>query len=1467
MGTGVLPMGQLVFNNVDISGKYVRQFIGLQRFQDTDLTMVDVKLGGLTSEISGTFGAGIRFDAVGFGSLLSPATVNLGDTLFRGLSGGSTQRHEIEIAPDNSHTFLRVDASGTTWTVGGIDVAATDLDVLQAFNVEDRILHYVDKLHPAHGTYKGFVEVQDGQAFITDAPDSGLVGDGSIQRGVDIVDANGTVNVSTGTFNQTVNVNRSVTIDGQGVSTVIDADGAANAITIAADDITLSDLRVTDAGTGISFASPVDNTDLLGLQVDGAAQAIQVQGSITDLALDDVTLTGNTTGIRVGTAASVVGLDILNSHFDGNTYGMTVYANVAIGNETRFNDILIKDSTFNNNTSKGLYFEKLNNATLDNVTVDNSGTVGGFGAGIDINLKYGNFTNIQILGGSITDSGTGDAVNGSGLTIKARGTGNDLSYASPIPATLTNSVVDGMMFDGNQAAIRIGEPGKDNIGPTLTLQNLTIDNSLTIGVDIIGGDVLLQNSDLNNNPLGVRVTGANSEAEITANTFTGGLVDIRVENGIASIHGNLGYSSGGTAVVVTGGDATVTDVISGVAIGVDASGGSVDIDGSSITASTTGVVVGGTSQVDIQGTTITTGGTGTGVLVQASGNAEIDSTGGLNTISNNLVGIDLNGGTATVLGNAIYGNSVAGVRIANLGVADIQDNDFEGLTNPDNAIDLQLAVTAGLLVGGVLIGNTFAGTTYIDNKSNQNILALIAAPGNNVYKRDNVIVETLNANIENRIYHLIDDVASGLVTWVANTIYVTPAPAPSATDNDYTRLANAFDALTNGTTLVIDGTFDWTESNAALSWSKGNDANDLTTLDNYSILIQPNLNNITVTAVGALGSAVIQGPDDLAGVDLEGVLFFNGGDNKNWTIENLTFLDFDLSIGMFGGAGGTDAYDNLTIQGNRIRIATDLNATVAPDDSSQNIGIHYAYGVNQKYLNNLFEIPGDGISDSANARFSTSVAMQSNTSGGSIYNGLLIDGNIIHVLNGQSADPEVILGIWENGHAHTSNVTVSNNQFINDSLSNDPTLNLQRAFRVTSHSGASTTVTYSNNQVSGANIGFQWIAGSNFAAQQPVVVSGNTLTNVNTGFLVQSNGKATFTGNSLTNSGAMFQVGKGIEVLAGSVVTIDGSPDENAIVGFGTGILAAGTVTVVDNDASIHGNLIGIDVTGTATITNNHLYNNGTAIRFAAGGTGSVTDNNFAGPADNGTDLLIASTAGIVTIGDDNAFAGDTYYIDNQSTQSFDLSLLPGTSFDELNNFRIEDKMHHRMDTDLSVLNGLITWVNDTLFVTDGGDDHSIERGVLAATAGDTILVEAGTYSYASGILVNKALTIRGAQYGTDARDRVAAESVIDYSGAGPAGAFDISSDNVTIDGFYFDAPSRAITANGGLIPINNIKVLNNIVDGQGSTLYAFFTLRVGSAQATSLPSTTYATFWQPPTVRPFKLALVVHWAVVSPAK
>ena len=460
-----------------------------------------------------------------------------------------------------------------------------------------------------------------------------------------------------------------------------------------------------------------------------------------------------------------------------------------------------------------------------------------------------------------------------------------------------------------------------------------------------------------------------------------------------------------------------------------------------------------------------------------------------------------------------------------------------GIRLLDNALsshaNVQASIGAGVIItngaNGLVVENTSASVTALGNVAfsgqSGDYIKLISN-ANNI----NATTATFNGNtgagstfaqnfaIEDKITHKIDSKPLGFVTVkVANAFVTDIAPlTPTATNNDYTRIRNAVEAVSNNWTINHNGNFDWTEANAAAAWALGNDG-VVSAADDYSVLVPANLNGVTFTAPLGLGTATIQGPGDLAAVNLEGVLVFDGGDNQNWTISNMEFLDFDLSIGMFNGAGGTDAFNNTTITNNTFRIANDLNATVAPADVNQNIGIHYSFGSNQTISNNTFNVPGNGVS--AGANLSSMVVMQSNTSGGAVYDGLQILNNIINVLDVQSANPSRILGIWENGHNMDAAITISGNIF-NNVPGNDPSLNLQRAFRITSKGGATKNVLYQNNEVTGANQAFEWISGYTYpGGATPVQILNNKVDNAYDGVVVRTTGNsAMINSNSFTNT-------------------------------------------------------------------------------------------------------------------------------------------------------------------------------------------------------------------------------------------------------------------------------------------------------------------------------------------------------------
>src|SRR6266496_6287177 len=120
-----------------------------------------------------------------------------------------------------------------------------------------------------------------------------------------------------------------------------------------------------------------------------------------------------------------------------------------------------------------------------------------------------------------------------------------------------------------------------------------------------------------------------------------------------------------------------------------------------------------------------------------------------------------------------------------------------------------------------------------------------------------------------------------------------------------------------------------------------------------------------------------------------------------------------------------------------------------------------------------------------------------------------------------------------------------------------------------------------------------------------------------------------------------------------------------------------------------------------------------------------------------------------------------------------------------------------------------------------------IQDAVNAASPGDTVQVCAGTYPEGPGPLtINKTLTLKGAQAGTDARTRGGPESIInDIQGTS------VSASNVVIDGFTVqDSVFAAFTGYGiWLNPgVSGTQIINNIIQNN----IAGIGLANGGAQA-----------------------------------
>lgn len=124
-----------------------------------------------------------------------------------------------------------------------------------------------------------------------------------------------------------------------------------------------------------------------------------------------------------------------------------------------------------------------------------------------------------------------------------------------------------------------------------------------------------------------------------------------------------------------------------------------------------------------------------------------------------------------------------------------------------------------------------------------------------------------------------------------------------------------------------------------------------------------------------------------------------------------------------------------------------------------------------------------------------------------------------------------------------------------------------------------------------------------------------------------------------------------------------------------------------------------------------------------------------------------------------------------------------------------------------------------------GGGFATINAAIAAASNGDTINVAAGIY--AESVLVNKSLTINGAQAGVLGVNQVGATSLVSGLGANSYG-FIVAASNVTINGFYIQL-SPANSAGIGIAPpisgvtpstISNVQILNNVIENNAFGLY-----------------------------------------------
>ncbi|WP_339683937.1 choice-of-anchor D domain-containing protein [Gimesia maris] len=722
---------------------------------------------------------------------------------------------------------------------------------------------------------------------------TGSAGGAEIQDAIDLAASGATINIAAGAYNENVNVNKSVTLDGVGTAdTIIDNSGVL--FTVAADDVRFQDMTLQNASQGIRTYLPAGTIDNLQVNnvhfVDMSSRGIEIHNdtTMTNMSVADSLFQDTGVGIRLSSSAVGNGIDITTSIFDGGTLGFYQSNDGSTGN---VRDLQISGTTFRNFTDTAVFAEEIRDSAIDdNIFEDNRRDFTLFKAYTTAGTPV---ENLQIINNEMTNSAQTAViiyVTGSGL-----GSGIDISNN-----TITSDV--GLLLD-ERGKIDIYLEATESHSPI----NIT-ENSITFSGTFAAAEAVY----------GIKVRGGSDSINIERNTLDGGGVGSNggtpLTSGIYVRTNDAGMGAISSSAVInvlnnfiTGFDAAVSvhDQVSGQFGGLTA-GAQLNVNNNSIAGNAAGIT------------------SGTGGLVNASNNwwgPETETTiaglmtGGVDFTSYLDNGTDTDGGTAGFQGNFNVVNVTA------LGEQ----------TGPAGRIEEALqAVAPGGTVkinSGTYTGNVDATVTGV----NKNVtLAPGNSPGQVVINGDLILNgdDFLDIEINGQT------AGSGYDQFIVNGAVVLNDAALNLT-NTYTPVdGDKFTLIDNDAADGITGEFigfpeghEFTNFlgsglNAYLTYVGGN-GNDVVihmedstpevtlpangTTDHYSLEIDGT--NVVIKDV-ATGDIISSTP--LA--SLEGTLVINGEDGQNDTLSiDMTGIDdtTPLQIQFNGGTGGFDTLELL----------------------------------------------------------------------------------------------------------------------------------------------------------------------------------------------------------------------------------------------------------------------------------------------------------------------------------------------------------------------------------------------------------------------------------------------------------------------------------------------------------------------------------------------------------------------------
>jgi len=290
-------------------------------------------------------------------------------------------------------------------------------------------------------------------------------------------------NIDQGTFHLTVQ---------EGVDEASDGDRIEVESGVYEESVTVATPNLTVVGTGAT------NTTTL---VSSGPKTVTL--SARGVTLRDLAITndGGGNGIDVPSSVDASGLEITNVRIYNTSIGFFADTDDNDPPSGELDGVLFSGVSVLDSERKGIYTEKLSNATIVDTVVDGVANDSyGFNNGIDINLKYNDYRNVTIRDTIVRNVTKGDPFDGTdafstAIAIKAR---DDPSAYDSNPATLTDVSLRNVTVVDSFNGVRIGEPGVDYAaGPQVptnvivrnsTIENVDGDGLVTLGQTVVDAE-------------------------------------------------------------------------------------------------------------------------------------------------------------------------------------------------------------------------------------------------------------------------------------------------------------------------------------------------------------------------------------------------------------------------------------------------------------------------------------------------------------------------------------------------------------------------------------------------------------------------------------------------------------------------------------------------------------------------------------------------------------------------------------------------------------------------------------------------------------------------------------------------------------------------------------------------------------------------------------------------------------------